>query len=86
MNRSQRVILGAPFERDLELAWQRAGKRMPEEVPRHRFCVRGDIEHFVVRNASVRARSDISHRVATRLAGGHTHCAQIAHGQLGILE
>ena len=83
---AQRVILGATLERDLELARQPVGKRMAEEIARHRLGVRRDIEDLGVLHARVRAGGDVADRVAARLARGEPGRGEVAHHRFGVLQ
>ncbi len=83
----QRVVfVGASLERDLELARQRRAERMPQQIARHRFGVRRDVEQLRGRYARLRAARDVAHRVAARLARRQACIGENPHRGLDVVE
>ena len=86
VDRGGDVVVGAAFERDLELAREAGTERMPQQIARQRFGVRRDVEDFVCRHAGVRARRDVPDGVAARLARRQARVGQPAHRQLDVVQ
>ena len=86
VDRCERVILGAALERDLELARQHGGERMPQEVAGQRLGVGIDVEDLARRRAHVGAAGHVAHRVAARLARGQPFVAQDPHRVFAVLQ
>jgi hypothetical protein len=86
VDRNDRVIFWASFERDLELPRQRRAEAVAKQKPSRRFRVRRDVEPFVGSRTGVRAGRDVPHRVAARLAGGDAGIGQQPHRRFGIVQ
>lgn len=86
VNRGERVVLGAPFEGDLELARQRRRQGVPQEVPGQRIGERGDVKELALGHTGVRAAGDVAHRVPAGFARGDTDIGEELHRQLHIVQ
>ena len=86
VDRRSDVILGAAFKGNLELAWKHRAQRMPEQITRQCLGVGRDVEGFVARDAGIRARGDIPHRIAARFARRHAGSGELAHRRFGIVQ
>ncbi len=86
VDRRRDVILRAPFEGDLELARQRGAEPMTQEEPRQRFGVWRDVEPLGGRDARVRARGDVAHGIAARLARREPRLGEAPHRRLDVVQ
>ena len=59
---------------------------MAQQIPRQRLGVRRDVEPLVGGDAGVRARGDVPHRVAARLARRHPGVGEPAHRRLDVVQ
>src|SRR5262245_24133376 len=82
----ERMVLAAPFERDLELARERRAQRMPQQEAREGLGVGGDVEHLVRSDAGIRAGGDVAHRVAARFARRKARVGEVPHRGWNVVE
>ena len=59
---------------------------MPQQIARQSFGVRRDVEDLGRRHAGVRARRDVAHGVAARLARRQARVGQPSHRQFDVVQ
>ncbi len=86
VDRGERVVLGAAFEPDLELARQLRAQRLAQQVARERLGVGRHVERLVRRDAGVRARRDVADGAAAGLARREPGLGEPPHHRLDVVE